>query len=350
MPAIVWNLLILIFLAYAAWLGSAHGLYRSGLIAAEAFFCLGLAVLLHEPIAGFLSTVAFDNLSFFLPESLSYSAWAVFLVFGFLMWGTFLVLWVFYHPKVVPEGIATIPAVDTGGGGVMGVVAGILLLGAAMVTWSMCPFLWGVRIPAQDLLIDPGREALKAGAAFSMDVHEGRSLVLFGEPPSRESDSSALLCSETFATAEGGSKPGEFDPYFDADENGSFTENLYFVNVDGDRSRRIGLIEKYTVARWDLSAMSNVRERPKRESPAPAVAAGGPTPAKPGPEKPAPEKPGPEPPAKPAAAAEKPSDKPKDKPAGKPAEKPAKPDGESSGDKPKPPKKPSSLEDEIFNQ
>ena len=266
MPAILFDLIVLVGLLYLAWLGSAMGLYVTTVTALELFVSLVPALLLYEPLAGFLTPFLVDNLGVFLPESVSLQAWAVFLSFATLMWGGFLALWLTVHPKVTPKEIATLPPIDQGGGAVMGWFGGMLLLGAGMITWSMLPFGL-LRIPAQHMFLDVGKTALRTAGVFAGEMHEGRSLVLYGEPPCRESAGSARLASETWYDTDGNTKPDDFDPYYDGDGNGTFTKDLYYVDLDSDRLRRVGLLEKYTVGCWDGSVMVGNRERPQKGPP-----------------------------------------------------------------------------------
>ena len=322
MPAIIFDLGVLIGILYLAWLGSAFGVYSSAVTALELFVSLSLAVLLHEPIAGFLAPILQDNLALFLPESVSIQAWSVFLSFALLMWGTMLAFWLYVHPKIISKEIKSIEAIDMAGGAVAAGFAGALFIGAALITWSMCPLLSFLRIPAQHMFLDVGKTALRTAGVFAGERHEGRSLVLYGEPPSRESVGSARLAGETWYDTDANNMPDDHDPYFDADGNGTFTKDLYYEDVDGNRMRRVGLIEKYTVGRWDSQVLVANRDRPVK---GPAKTAAKPAPPPPPPPPPAGEPGTPLPPAvavdaerkKPAAdeqeAKEKPdADEPKD--------------------------------------
>jgi hypothetical protein len=266
MPAIVFDLIVLVGLAYLAWLASAMGIYLTTVASLEVFVSLVIALLLYEPIASFLTPMLIENLGVFLPESISLQAWAVFLSFTTLMWVTFFVLWTVVHPKVAHKEIATLPPIDQGGGAVVGWFGGMLFLGAVMITWSMFPFNF-LRIPAQHMFIDVGKTALRTAGVFAGERHEGKSLVLYGEPASRESVGSARLASETWYDTDANNIHDDHDPYFDSDGNGSFTKDLYYDDVDTDRLRRVGLLEKYTVSRWDGQVIVGNRERPKREPP-----------------------------------------------------------------------------------
>lgn len=283
MPAILFDLVVLIGLLYVCWLGSAKGIYATSVAGLEVFACLIFALLTYEPLASILAWFFQENLSFFLPESTSWQAWAVFLAFMTVMWGPLLVIWLAVHPRLTSSEIATFQAIDTAGGFIAGGFAGAVFIGTMMITWSMCPLLGFFRIPAQYMYLDVGKTALRTAGRFGGDVHEGRFLPLYGEPASRESDRTARLATETWYDTDANNKTDEYDPYFDVDGNGVFTRELYYIDVDGSRSRRVGQIEKYTVGRWDGLVIVNDRDRPKPgtgpggqkprpESPPPAAA------------------------------------------------------------------------------
>jgi len=216
------------------------------------------------------------------------------------MWGTMLALWLVVHPKIVAtKEIKTIEAIDMAGGAVAAGFAGALFIGAAMVTWSMCPLLSFLRIPAQHMFLDVGKTALRTAGGFAGERHDGRSLVLYGEPPSRESVGSARLAGETWYDTDANNTQDDHDPFYDADGNGTFTKDLYYEDVDGNRLRRVGLIEKYTVGRWDSQVLVANRDRPVKGPPKTAAKPAAPPPPPP------PGQPGEPPPPAVAEGAEK---------------------------------------------
>lgn len=189
----------------------------------------------------------------------------------------------------------------------------------------MLPLLRGLKVPANRLFLDPGRLALEAGGRFAGDVHvdqagNSRSLVLLGEPPSRESVRTARLSSEPWQDFDEDSACTDADLYFDVDGNASFTKDLYYEDLDGDNSRRIGLVEKYSIARWDANLIANDRDRPP--PPAPKAAPPKPAESKPVPPKPADPKPADQKPVapQPVPADAAPAPKPAAPPAGQSAE------------------------------
>lgn len=307
MPAIVFDLIVLVGVLYMGWLGSAHGLFVTAVTLLEVYGAVSLAILLYEPLASLLSTVAEEQLAFFLPDSFSFESWSVFLSFAILLWGTVALLWIFVHPKITPRDIPGYPPVDMGGGFILAAFAGALTIGGALVTWSMCPLLGFLRVPAQQMFFDVGKMTLRTGGRFLGDFHEGRSVPIFGEPASRESVGAARLASETAYDADANGTIDEAEGFFDTDGNGVFTKDLYYLDLDGDRRRRVGMAEKYTVGRWDSALMSSNRDRPSRTPPG-AAPAGKPPVAPTPPTPPPPTESGSKPPPAPAA---KPTEPPK---------------------------------------
>lgn len=263
MPAIIFDLAVLAGLVYLAALGSTVGTSIAAVAALEMFVALALAVLLHEPIAAFITPFVDDNLAFMLPDWLPLHAWILFLVFAAVLWGVAAGLWFFVHPRVTGPAAENLAQFDRAGGAVVGWFGGMLTIGAVMITLSMLP-IGLLQLPTRHMMLDVGSTALRAGGVFAGEVHEGRSVVLYGEPPSRESVGAARLANEAWLDIDGNRQWDEADPYFDSDGNGTFTKDLYYLDVDGDRQRRVGLLEKYAVGRWDLAVSVGSRERPER--------------------------------------------------------------------------------------
>jgi hypothetical protein len=281
MPAIVFDVVVLMVVLYLGWLGSAHGAFVAAVTLLEVYAALSLAILLYEPLAGLLTRVADEQFGYLLPDSFSLESWAIFLSFAVLLWGTLTLLWIFVHPKITPADVPGYPPADMGGGFLLAACAGGLTIGGALVTWSMCPLLGSLRVPARHMFFDVGTLALRSGGRFLGDVHEGRALPVYGEPPSRESVGAARLASEAAYDADVNGTIDDHEGFFDADGNGVFSENLYYLDIDGNRVRRVGMAEKYTAGRWDSSLTSKNRERPSRGQPpaaGPAASPGQPAP------------------------------------------------------------------------
>jgi uncharacterized membrane protein required for colicin V production len=304
------NLIVLGSVGYIAWLGFQQGLCKSAIGAAAALVAVVFAVLLFEPLGGLLATLLQALLGPAVSSDFPFQSWSFFLAFALIFGGlTGLALWRL-APLVEEEAMPVMPLADKAGGAACGGLAGILVVGAMLVMWSMVPLLSGLKVPADRLFLDPGRIALWAGGRFAGEFHidqggNARSLVLLGEPPSRESARTSRLSSEPWHDFDEDSTCTEADLYADVDGNASFTKDLYYEDLDGDNSRRIGLVEKYLISRWDSNLIANDRDRPP--PPAPKPAAPKPAPAKPADPKPADPKPADPKPADPKPADPKPA-------------------------------------------
>jgi len=283
MPSYIIDLTLLITVGYLGWLGTDRGIFEMAAIGLQLFVSLVLAILLLEPAADLIGGSLETAIGPFLPDSISYNALGTFLAFALLFWLLFLGLWLNLHPRLMAGGdMKSLPIVEKIGGGLLGGVTGVVLFGVGLVTISMLPFMQGLKVNADRLHFDVGRSVLRSAAAFAGDWHDGRSLVLDGEPVSRLSDSSAKLSSEPWCDLDGDGKFSESDRFRDVDGTDSFTQDLYYKDLDDSGDRRIGFVEKYVVGCWDGNLLVNNRERPQPEVAA-AQAAPSPTPAPPKP-------------------------------------------------------------------
>lgn len=250
--------------AYRGWIA---GLEAASIEALELLACLSIAVLAHEAVAAFLHT----GVTLALGDGVSVS-WSIVLAFSLLGWGVFACIRLLAHGKPADdedqEGDVD-PLGDRLAGAIAGGFGGALFVGGALVTISMVPFLAGMKPSGDRMLLDVGKTVLRAGGQFATESHEGRSLPLWGEPPSRTSDLKARLASEPWFDTDDNGEYSDADRFRDVDGNGTFSKDLYYKDVDGDGVRRIGLVDKYVVGRWDAELISDDRSRPDLK---PAVA------------------------------------------------------------------------------
>jgi hypothetical protein len=269
----MYNLLVLASILGCAWLGFQRGFGAAVTAALEWLACLMVAIVLHETVSDHLHA----GLRFVVGDVVP-QRWIIPLVFASLSWGGMALLRWLCHlddeegdgDEDGDEGLA-----DRLGGAVAGGIGGIALAGGALVTISMIPLLSGWKPLGSGMLFDPGSLVLRAAAPLVGDVHEGRSLVIHGEPASRASRRSAGLASEPWLDMDADTRPTESDRYSDVDESGTFTKDLYYTDVDGDGVRRVGLIDKYAAGCWDSNLNRDDRPRPvekKPEQPKPAAA------------------------------------------------------------------------------
>jgi|688.fasta_scaffold81766_3 uncharacterized membrane protein required for colicin V production len=319
MPAIAFDIIVLLGIVYCGFLGLSRGFFTAAVAGAEVLGALILAVLLHEPLAGLLGPLFMDSFGFFMPSDFAVQPWAVFLCFSLVFWLTLGLVWKFANPKFIDTEVLPLPLIDQLGGVLAGAFAGSLFLGAILVNWSMCPLLKAVPVPAGEMWIDVGSMALRTAGRFAGErLSTGWSVPTDGEPPPTDGiEGPVRLSSEAWRDRNASGEWDFEDPYRDSDGNGSWTKDYKYVDLDGDRRRRVGLVEKYVVGCWDAGIRVNDRE----------PGAGG------GPPKAPPPKPGPQPqqppptPTPPPATGQKPPETPPVKPpvkngAEEPAEEP----------------------------
>jgi len=230
---------------------------------------LGLAFLVHEPLAAGVAALIRLVAEPFLPQGTDYQWFAILVAFLVACWLPFG-LCVYFLQRGDEGGTLDIqPLADRLGGAVAGGLAGILIAGGVLVTLSIVP-LPGLLKPAPGgMFFDAGSLVLRAVGRLAPEIHEGRSLVLDGEPASRSSSLSAKLTNEPWCDVDGDSTQTDKDRYRDVDGGGAYSKDLYFADVDGDGSRRIGILDKYVTGCWDSSLNSSPRERPDIKKPAP---------------------------------------------------------------------------------
>jgi hypothetical protein len=275
----LWDVIVVASIAGFAYWGWLVGLQVASVAALELTACLALAVLLHESLAGMLQA----GFALVLGDWVG-SAWSLALAFLVLAWGSFALIRFTLHPRVTDDddedGEAEIdPLSDRLGGAVAGGVGGAIFTGGVLVTLSIVPLLAGLKPGGDRLLLDVGKLVLRVGGQFMTERTEGLPLPLWGEPPSKSSVLSARLTSEPWFDADDDGRFTEVDRFRDVDGNGTFTKDLYFTDVDADGLRRVGLVDKYVVGCWADGLISDDRPRPEPQKPAAA-------PVQPPPEKP----------------------------------------------------------------
>ena len=261
----MYNILVIASILGCAWLGFQQGFRVAVAAALEWLACLMLGIVLHETIADDVHTALQFVVGDLVPQR-----WILLLVFASLSWGGCALLRKFLHrddeaSEDDEEGGESLA--DRIGGAVAGGLGGIALAGGAMVTLSMLPLLSGWKPIGSQMLFDPGSMVLRSAGPLVGDWHEGRSLVIYGEPVSRASKRSAGLASEPWLDMDADARPSESDRYSDADESGSFTKDLYYTDVDGDGVRRVGMIDKYAAGCWDSNLNRDDRPRPVEKKP-----------------------------------------------------------------------------------
>jgi hypothetical protein len=264
----MYDILVIASVLGCGWLGFRHGLLAAVVAALELLACLAIAMVMHEPIVSLVDDGMQMAVGPLVPQ-----AWLLAIVFAGLLWGAFTLIRRGLHREeddsLLDDDEGAVAVANRVGGAVAGGLGGLLLAGGALVTISMVPLLSGLKPVGDRMFIDAGRIALQAGGLFAGELHEGRSLVLHGEPGSRSSILSAGLTSEPWLDLDGDSTPTEADRFRDLDESGAFTPDLYYTDVDGDRMRRIGMIDKYICGCWTSALNHDDRPRPVEKKPVP---------------------------------------------------------------------------------
>lgn len=263
----MYDVLVIASVVGCGWLGFRYGLHAAVVASLELLACLAVATMGHEPITGLV-----DSGLQLVAGSLVPQGWIVFVVFAALLWGSFaLIRRILHRDEAEPALDDGEPAVDIASrvaAVLAGSLGGLLLAGGALVTLSMLPLASFLKPVGDRMFLDAGRIALQAGGLFAGDRHEGRSLVMYGEPVSSQSVASAGLSSEPWVDMDGDASPSDADRFRDLDGNGSFTGDLYYTDVDGDRMRRIGLYDKYVCGCWTSAVNHDDRPRPVEKKPA----------------------------------------------------------------------------------
>lgn len=262
MPAIAFDIIVLLGIAYCGFLGLSRGFFATAVAGVEVLGALILAILLHEPLAGLIGPLFMDSFGFFMPSDFAVQPWAVFLCFTLVFWGSLTAIWKFANPKFIDTEILPMPLIDQLCGGLAGGFAGALFLGAILITWSMCPLLAGIPVPAGGMWLDVGSLAIRAAGQFAGERQaNGWYVPVDGEPaPSEGIEGPVRVSSEAWRDLNTSGQWDFEDPFRDTDGNGTMTKEFKYVDLDGDGRRRVGLIEKYAVGVWDATIRVENRE------------------------------------------------------------------------------------------
>lgn len=219
-------------------LGTRTGLFRGLAAAMLAVAALILPLTLAGPLADWLVCLE-------IPRRLALGAAHAVLVAA-LVWGVLrLAATTCGRPPQLP------PTPDAIGGGVCGAVAGVIVAGTALVAWSILPVPARLRIDPAAMWLDAGTAALTIFARCAAADADARTVLLEGEPRAAGRAAGDRRASETFVDADGDGRHDDEEEYLDADDNRVFSPRVLFRDVDADGRRRVGLLERYRLGRWD---------------------------------------------------------------------------------------------------
>lgn len=304
---IIGDLLVLGAVGYCGMLGYSRGMRPALVIALELFFALALSLLLTETVAMLLGPV----LAGVGGRDLDAEAWGTIFAFLILFGIIAAVLQAVVPPWLVREVEDDDSFADDTpltqpqqiGGAVMGGVCGLLLVGIGLITLSMLPLPADYRFRTTAMLYDVGQFCLRGFSHVADAGYGGKSLLVYGEPTSTAQEPTARLSSESYTDLDGDGKYNDGDATLDIDESGTYSTDLYYLDVDGDTMRRVGMLEKYVTATWGTNPTVLNRERPGATPPAPPATPEEGEEAAPPPPTPLPTVPQPEEPAEPSATA-----------------------------------------------
>lgn len=140
--------------------------------------------------------------------------------------------------------------IDRGLGTLVGILAGFLLAGAALVGWSLAMIPEPLRLVPAALAVDPGAWVLDTFARCVEPEPARRKELLLGNA-GLAAGPGGPRSSEPFVDADGNGGHDSGEPFLDVDGDGSFTRSLGFHDTRGDRRRRLGLVECYRLGAWE---------------------------------------------------------------------------------------------------
>jgi len=266
MFTIIADVAVLGIIGYCALLGYSSGMRPAVVIALELFFSLALSLLLAETVGGLLGPL----LGGIGGRDIDSEAWGMLLGFIALFAAVSSILqavvpkWALFKVED-DESFADDAPLSQGqqiGGAVMGAACGVLLVGIGLILLSMVPLPVEYRFRSTAMLYDVGAFCLRGFSHLAGEGYGGRALLVFGEPASTQAEATARLSSEGYTDLDGDKKCTETDAHYDLDDSGTYSADLYYLDLDADNTRRVGLLEKYVTAQWGVNPSVLNRERP----------------------------------------------------------------------------------------
>jgi hypothetical protein len=266
MYTIIADLLVLGVIGYCGMLGYARGLRPALVVALELFFSLALGLLLTEMVAMLLGPV----IASVGGRDFDAEAWGT--ISAFLMLFGVIVAAL---QAIVPPGLVhqiedddsfaddkPLSQPEQIGGAILGGVCGLLLVGVGLITLSMVPLPTAYRFQTTAMLYDVGAFCLRGFSHVAGGGHSGRAILVFGEPASTAQEPTARLSSEGYTDLDGDGKYNDGDAICDLDDSGTYSRDLYYLDLDGDSMRKVGMLEKYVTTNWGINQTVQNRERP----------------------------------------------------------------------------------------
>ncbi len=254
-----------LIVAILAWLGSRYGLFLATVWGLQAVASVVAAFAITDHVDGLLMWAGMTNeFAMVWRQSIAFvtSVALVAIVIRLAVGGA------------IQEGATNYaPLVDLAGGGIVGAAAGLVVAGTLQVILAMAPLPESMAFDPTKVGWDLGRGIIDLiGHCAPSMTSEERGIMMDGEPgfrPEKEDPSKALLApapvdpslpvlqkieqpqwSEVFADVNWNQQWDEGEKYVDADGNGDFTWCLRSNDLNTNKTRDIGLRERYGLGPW----------------------------------------------------------------------------------------------------
>ena len=258
------GLITILIVALIAWLGSRYGLFLATVWGLQAVASVVAAFAITDHVDGLLMWAGMTNeFAMVWRQSIAFvtSVALVAIVIRLAVGGA------------IQEGATNYPPlVDLAGGGLVGAAAGLVVAGTLQVILAMAPLPESMAFDPTKVGWDLGRGIidLVGHCAPSMTSAE-RGIMMDGEPgfrPEKEDPSKAPppapvdpsqpvlekielpQWSEVFADVNWNQQWDEGEKYVDADDDGAFTWCLRTNDLNTNKTRDIGLRERYGLGPW----------------------------------------------------------------------------------------------------
>ena len=258
------GLITILIVALIAWLGSRYGLFLATVWGLQAVASVVAAFAITDHVDGLLMWAGMTNeFAMVWRQSIAFvtSVTLVAIVIRLAVGGA------------IQEGATNYaPLVDLAGGGIVGAAAGLVVAGTLQVILAMAPLPESMAFDPTKVGWDLGRGIIDLiGHCAPSMTSEERGIMMDGEPgfrPEKEDPSKAPppapvdpsqpvlekielpQWSEVFADVNWNQQWDEGEKYVDADDDGAFTWCLRTNDLNTNKTRDIGLRERYGLGPW----------------------------------------------------------------------------------------------------
>ncbi len=240
MPTPLADLVVLGAIAFLAFQGMSNGLFLAAYQTIQFIAPLTLAFSFYEKLAQLLQMAG-------CPED-----WAVFASFAALFGGGVLTLRQAGDRWLPEDGAPTYKLLDKIGGLAVGGLGGAVLAGAILILWSMCPLAAPLRIDANKLRVDMGRQMIYRFAALTRVAGApDYPFVVRGETAAKPGDPDAQpLKEEPYVDVNRNGMRDAGEPFVDLNADGKFSKNIFFHDKNKNKKWDPGVLDRYIIGYW----------------------------------------------------------------------------------------------------